>query len=98
MWEHMTTTQTDRALRVFADPDEDEFYVAVDEADLKVAWEEMCGSGFDEAYGEWRWRKLDPNEPLTINMADDDAPPKRVTKTAAEWAAEQGRGFLAGRE
>jgi hypothetical protein len=79
---------------------EEEWYVAKDDADFREQWREMMG---DESPDDYDYRQMPDDETITIDVgadgeiADDDGndPVAKTTRTAGEWAARNGRGLLA---
>lgn len=78
---------------------DDEWYVAKDDADFRAQWGEMMGNESpDDDY-----RQMPDDELITLavgengEIADDggNPPVRNETLTAGEWAARNGRGFLA---
>lgn len=82
----------DRTLHVFANKVID-WVVAADAADASVVWTEHTGDAYDEQYSG-PWSKLDDTKLLVVNDEEDG----HITREAAEWAARNGRGFLASTE
>jgi hypothetical protein len=71
--------------------------VADDMADAEAVWVEHNGCTHEEATGATfadEWGPVEPNQVITIR--DDDG--GRESKTAAEWADSNGRGFLCSTE
>jgi hypothetical protein len=76
-----------------------EWWVAKDKQHLK---EVMFGSGMDaltcdDEFDPDYWDEVPADQPLKI-YEDVDDPATAVTKTAAEWAAESGPGFLCSKD
>ena len=73
--------------------------VAVDLADAQRVVEAHYGATFEqEGWSIDEWREVPADEPITICNLHDRGSDDRATKTAAEWAAEDGRGFLCSTE
>lgn len=81
-------------LHVFYSDDAEEWYVASSPADANAAWIENCGDTPDEPMTVDSWILVDGNKAIKINLDDGRG---AVTKTAAEWALESGRGPLCSR-
>lgn len=94
-----------RPLRVFVD-DYPSYWVAYDMADLKALLTEHCGA--DHWDGEDAYNEEDGTAPKAIWCRADGAMATEdeveaggctlVTKTWAEWAAKNGRGYMGGAE
>lgn len=83
-------------LHVFANKVTD-WVVATSPEDASAVWVEHCGLD-GETYPEREhgaWSQLPDDKALVIRDEDHD---QKITKTAAEWAAHNGRGFLASTE
>ena len=84
---------------VWADLEGDNWVVAASAADAAVVYLEVTGSDPDEA---GPWTRLPDDEPLCIEIEPpeafepDSTGENLVTKTAKEWAACMGRGYLGG--
>ena len=86
-------------LHVFSD--DVEWYIAASAVDAMAAQRELTGMRESNQDPE-TWEQVPDERSLAIHMddhgnaAEADAPV--VTKTCAEWIAEQGRGFLCSTE
>lgn len=85
-------------LRVWTD--DTDTVVAADLADAQKVWEEHHGSTFEQEMMTLDdWSQVPDDKPITIHNVDgrgtDD---DKLTLTAAEWAARDGRGFLCSTE
>lgn len=65
-------------------------FVARDPAHVLELYEATIGEPYDPEAGEWEERAN--NGPLTINFEEEGG--GRITKTHAEWIAENGPGLL----
>lgn len=88
-------------LHVFTD--RTDFYVGASIEDVRAAWYELTGEDL-EWFASEEWEQLPDGHSMTI-WCEDGFPTEpesdgaeRVTKTHAEWAASNGRGFLASTE
>lgn len=96
MSEGLQTNAKDGAaarLRVFRN--ECDWYVASSAEDAAKAYSEFVGEAPDP---EDPFEPLDDDHPLTITVDPDARKPEKVTKTCAEWAGSNGRGFLCSTE
>lgn len=94
-----------RTLHVFVD-DYPSFWVAYDLADLKAYIVEECGE--DAWYGDDAYRRVDDDaeKKIWLDHAGCMATVEEVaaggctltSKTWAEWAAKEGRGYMGGAE
>jgi len=73
--------------------------VASDLADVERVIEEHCGYTFEqEGMSLDDWSEVPSDEPITICNLNDGGPDDKETRTAAEWAALDGRGVLCSTE
>lgn len=73
--------------------------VAADIADAQRVWEEKIGATFEqEGMSIYDWRQVPDDEVITIRNVHDRGWDDAETRTAAEWAAQEGRGFLCSTE
>lgn len=91
----------ERQLHVFEG--DDEWFVAYDAEDAWAAWAEFCGEKREDydLDGEPYWTLCPDGAPRKIHMEeprDDGSEPEIMTKTNAEWAASNGRGYLCSRD
>lgn len=89
------------ALHVFTD--RTDFYVASSVDDVLALWVELTGD--DPGYFEREEWNQEPDDRQMTIWCEDDQPTEPhsdgaelVTKTCSEWAASNGRGFLASTE
>ena len=75
--------------------------VALSPEDALLAWAEHIGDIEYRDEGDASFGQLPDDKPLSI-ICDEDGNPddegEAITKTAAEWARDQGRGFLCSTE
>lgn len=84
-------------LRVFTN--DTDTVVAVDLADAQRVVEAHYASTFEqEGWSLDEWREVPADKPITIRNLHDCGWDDKATKTASEWAAENGRGFLCSTE
>lgn len=84
-------------LHVFTD--DADTVIATDIIDASIVWSEQMG-GEPEDH-EVEWDQIPPDQEITI-WCDSDGEPgdpgecgtEQLTKTAAQWAIDRGRGFL----
>ena len=73
--------------------------VAEDLADVQRVIEAQYGTTFEqEGWTLDEWGEVPDGEPITIRNVHDRGWDDKETKTAAEWAAENGRGLLCSTE
>lgn len=73
--------------------------IARDLADVQVIVEAHYGATFEsEGWELDDWSKIPDNKDITICNLHDGGEGDRATKTAAEWIAQMGRGFLCSTE
>lgn len=73
--------------------------VANDLADAQRVWEEKIGATFEqEGMSLDDWSRIADDKPITIRNLHDRGWDDKATKTAAEWVASEGRGFLCSTE
>lgn len=74
--------------------------VAADLSDAQRVVEAHHGATFEqEGWTLDDWAEVPHDESITIRTEDDDGPQGfSTTKTASEWAASDGRGFLCSTE
>ena len=73
--------------------------VAADLADVERVVEDHYGYTFEqEGMSLDDWSEVPPDEPITICNFHNCGPDDKETRTAAEWAATEGRGFLCSTE
>ena len=73
--------------------------VAVDLDDVKKVLQGHCGSNeFDDEVNNGEWYKVADDQPITIVTLDGPDGDTKITKTASEWIASDGRGFLCSTE
>ena len=65
---------------------------------VAVFLEHVGGTREDHEDYDFDFVQCPDGEPLTIRTDDGPAGTERRTQTCAEWAAEEGRGFLASTE
>lgn len=71
-----------------------EHVVAESEADASQVWRETVGEDYDEEdCGAW---EREPDD--TVLSITDDSGENEESKTCAQWAASNGRGFLCSTE
>lgn len=81
------------ALRVFTN--DTDTVVADDLADVQTVVEQQYGVTFEqEGWTLAEWREVTSTEPITIRNAHGQGWDDKETKTAFEWVASNGRGFL----
>lgn len=74
-------------------------FVAEDLADVPRVFAEVIGSTMDqEGMSLDEWRQVRDDKPITICNVHDRGSDDKETKTAVEWAAENGRGLLCSTE
>lgn len=84
-------------LRVFTN--HTDTVVAVDLADAQRVVEDHYGSTFEqEGWSIDEWGEVHGDKPIAIRNAHGQGWDDKETKTAAEWAASNGRGFLCSTE
>lgn len=81
------------SLHVFRN--ECDWYVAASPTDAAQAYRDFVG---DDPDPDDPFELLDDDRPLTITSDPDARKPEKVTKTCAEWARSNGRGFLCSTE
>ena len=91
--------QSESTLKVWTN--DTDTIVAADMADVRAVIVELQGG--DDYFTEDEWGEVPSSEPITItNMDVEDengqTTPTKVTKTAGEWAATEGRGLLCSTE
>jgi hypothetical protein len=73
--------------------------VASNLADAQRVVEAQYGATFEqEGWTLDEWGEVDESEPITIRNLNGNGWDDVATKTAAEWAASHGRGFLCSTE
>ena len=84
-------------MRVFTD--DTDTVVAADLADARKVWEEHHGSTFEQEMMSLEdWSEVPEDEVITICNFHGNGSDDKVTRTASEWAAQNGRGFLCSTE
>jgi hypothetical protein len=67
--------------------------------DVESVIKEVCGYSFeDEGMSIDDWSEIPADELITICNLNDGGPDDKETRTAAEWASKEGRGFLCSTE
>ncbi len=88
---------SDAGLRVFTN--RTDTVVAADLADCQVVVEMQYGATFEqEGWTLDEWNEVDSQKSITIRNVNGNGWDDVGTKTAAEWAASHGRGFLCSTE
>jgi len=73
--------------------------VAEDLADVQLVVEAKYGSTFEqEGWSIDDWGEVPCDQPITIRNMHDRGWDDKETRTAAEWAAKEDRGFLCSTE
>lgn len=75
-----------------------DFVVAADDDDAWSVWCEFTGEDRADYEEGDDWERKPGDESMTIRGECGDAKSERRTMTCAEWAAENGRGFLSSTE
>lgn len=71
---------------------DDDTVIAKDQRDAPVVWHEEYGDG--ELVDNWEeWEEVPGDAEIGIHETEGSSSPV-VKKTATEWAAEKGRGYL----
>ncbi len=83
------------ALHVFSDGETD-WYVAESPEDAAALQRELTGLKTEDQ--DWTFEALPDAASLSIYPDDGRKPGSQVTKTCAEWAASNSRGFLCSTE
>jgi len=71
---------------------DEEWVIAEDETDAWTVWEEHTGEERKD-HDEIEWTQLADDEPLSLLV--DSPADEWQTRTCAEWAAANGRGYFA---
>ena len=72
--------------------------VAASEHDAYAVWKEWCGADYHDADPFARLLELPADKVLAITTDDGPDGHEKRTQTCAEWAKENGRGFLCSTE